>query len=123
MLWTNAITEHLLISYRATGQYKEALEMADLYMETKDSLNSQENQKAIIQTQVQSEYEKQKAIDDIENEKRLAIETQKKEKQQILSASIGLGLLLVIILAIGLWHRNRFIKKNEYCISYCKRPC
>ena len=41
-----------------------------------------ENQKAAIQLQVQSEYEKQKAIDDLENEKLVAIETQKKENQQ-----------------------------------------
>jgi molybdenum-dependent DNA-binding transcriptional regulator ModE len=87
--------QKLFSTYKAAGKYKEALEMNELYFQVRDSLESEENQKAAIQLQVQSEYEKQKAIDDLENEKRVALETQKKESQQKLSIVIGIGLLLI----------------------------
>ena len=107
-------------SYKATERYKKAFEMNTLYFQMRDSLNSKENQKAIIELQFQSDYEKQKAIDDTENEKRVAIEKQKKKNQQILSAAIGLGLLLVLILALGLWHRYGFIKKTNIALALAK---
>jgi signal transduction histidine kinase len=108
-------------SYKATGQYKEALEMNELYFQMRDSLTSEENQKAVIQLQVQSEYEKQKAIDDLENEKRVAIETQKKENQQKLSIAIGVGLLLISLLALVIFNRLKVTRQQKAIIEGQKK--
>lgn len=108
-------------SYKATGQYKEALEMNELYFQMRDSLKSEENQKAVIQLQVQSEYEKQKALDDLENEKRVAIETQKKENQQRLSIAIGIGLLLISLLALVIFNRLKVTRKQKIIIEEQKQ--
>lgn len=106
--------------YKATGNYKKAFKMNELFHQMRDSLNSKENQKALIEVQVQSDYEKQKAIDDLENEKQLEIQKEKQEKQRLLSIVIGLGLLLSLILAIGLWKRNRYIKETNTALGKAK---
>ena len=115
-----SIVWDLSTSYKATGRYQKALEMTELYYQTRDSIKSEENQKAVIQQQVQSDYEKQKAIDDLENGKRVAIETQKKKNQQKLSLAIGGILLLALLLALGLWNRNRYIKKTSAALATAK---
>jgi hypothetical protein len=63
------VSYSLINSYKETGSYKNALEMNELFHKMRDSLYSKENQKALIEVQVQSYYYKQKAIDDVEKEK------------------------------------------------------
>ena len=113
-------SNNLTKSYKAIGNYKKAFEMNELFHQMRNSLNSKENQKALIELQVQSDYEKQKAIDDVENEKQLEIQREKQEKQRLLSIMIGLGLLLSLILAIGLWKRNRYIKETNNALGKAK---
>ncbi len=113
--------QNLFSTYKAAGKYKEALEMNELYFQVRDSLESEENQKAAIQLQVQSEYEKQKAIDDLENEKRVAIETQKKENQQKLSIAIGIGLLLISFLALVIFNRLKVTRQQKAIIEEQKK--
>ncbi|MEZ4953867.1 MAG: tetratricopeptide repeat protein [Saprospiraceae bacterium] len=115
----NALT--LTSSYKATGKYRQALEMNELFFQTRDSLNSEKNQKAIIQQQIKSDYEKQKAIDDVENEKRVAIETQKKENQQKLSIAIGIGLLLISLLALVILNRLKVTRQQKAIIEEQKK--
>lgn len=104
-------------SYRSTRQYRKSLNMLNLAVITRDSINSLENQKAVIQLQVQSEYEKQKAIDDLENEKRVAIEIQKKESQQKLTIAIGIGLLLISLLALVIFNRLKITREQKAIIE------
>ena len=113
--------QNLFSTYKTTGKYKEALEMNELYFQVRDSLESEENQKAAIQLQVQSDYEKQKAIDDLENEKRVAIETQKKENQQKLSIAIGIGLLLISFLALVIFNRLKVTRQQKAIIEEQKK--
>lgn len=118
---TSAITKNLADSYKASGQYKAALEFNELYFETRDSLNNTENQKAFIRQQFQADYEKQKALDDLENEKLLSIETQKKENQQKLTAAIGFGSFIIFLFAIGLFNRLRLTRKQKAIIEEQKK--
>jgi signal transduction histidine kinase/CheY-like chemotaxis protein len=107
--------------YLATGQYKKSLQMFQLAVELRDSINNMENAKAAIQQHVKSDYEKQKAIDDLINEKMLAIETQKKETQQKLSIAIGIGLLLISILALFVFNRLKVTRKQKGIIEAQKK--
>jgi len=112
---------NLVISYKATGRYKEALEMNELYFQMRDSLESEENQKAIIQMQVKSDYEKQKALDDLENEKEVAIETQKARTLKLVSISIGIGLLLISFLAFVIYNRLKVTRQQKAIIEEQKK--
>lgn len=108
-------------SYKAKGKYKQALEMKELQFQMRDSIQSQENQKAVIQLKVEADYEKQKALDDLENEKRVAVETQKKENQQKLSIAIAIGLLLISILAFLIFNRLKITRKQKEIIEEQKK--
>jgi tetratricopeptide (TPR) repeat protein/serine phosphatase RsbU (regulator of sigma subunit) len=49
------------------GRYKESLEMYELFIATRDSIDSEANQKAVIQQEYKYAYEKQAAADSITN--------------------------------------------------------
>ncbi|NQZ67692.1 MAG: tetratricopeptide repeat protein, partial [Lentisphaeria bacterium] len=52
-------------AYKKLGNYKESLAMYELYITTRDSINSEENQKAVIQQEYKYKYEKQAAADSV----------------------------------------------------------
>ena len=114
-------SKSLIKSYKATGKYKKALEMNELHHQMRDSLNSRENQKAIIQLQVQSDYDKQKAIDDVENQKEIAIQEAKTKSQQRISWAIGIGLLLISLLALVIFNRLKLTRKQKVIIEAQKK--
>jgi signal transduction histidine kinase/ActR/RegA family two-component response regulator/Tfp pilus assembly protein PilF len=107
----------LVKSYRSIENYKKAFEMNELHFQMRDSLNSKENQKAIIELQVQSEYEKQKALDDLENQKEIAIEAAKADAQRKISWAIGAGLFLISILAFIIFNRLKVTRKQKAVIE------
>ena len=75
---------YLYETYESLGDYKKSLEMFQLSLSMRDSVLNIENAKAVIEQNLLADYEKQKLIDDLENEKKIAVETQKKENQQAL---------------------------------------
>ena len=115
------VAKSLVISYKATGNYKKAFEMNELYFQMRDSLNSQENQKALIELKVQSDYDKQKAIDDLENEKQVAVEVQKAKAFQRISLAVGIGLLLISLLAYVIFNRLKVTRQQKAIIEEQKK--
>jgi serine phosphatase RsbU (regulator of sigma subunit)/Tfp pilus assembly protein PilF len=51
--------------YKDLGRYEESMTMYELYISTRDSIESEENQKAVIRQEYKYEYEKQAAEDSI----------------------------------------------------------
>ncbi|MBD3638650.1 MAG: tetratricopeptide repeat protein [Crocinitomicaceae bacterium] len=103
--------------YKKSGQYKKALEAYELYVEMRDSLMNLKTQKQTVERDAQYAYEKQKAIDDAEHEKLLAIEAEKKEKQQILTVATAIGLLLVVGFLIFVFNRLRITRQQKKVIE------
>ncbi|MCB0839799.1 MAG: histidine kinase, partial [Bacteroidetes bacterium] len=104
----------LYYSYKAAGRSKQALEMYEIYIQLRDSLNSEENQRATIRF----EYQQQALADSLTNaqEKALAqvaYENQLGRQRLQLGFAAGIGGLLAL-LAVVLYrtsHRRR--KTNE----------
>ncbi len=115
------ITKNLVVSYRAKGKYKETLEMNELYFQMRDSLNSEENQKAIIEIQVQADYDKQKMIDDLENEKEIAVETQRTKALRNISIAIGAVLILISLLVFVIFNRLKVTRQQKEIIEEQKK--
>jgi serine phosphatase RsbU (regulator of sigma subunit)/Tfp pilus assembly protein PilF len=107
--------------YEAQGKGMEALEMYKLHIQMKDSMNNEATQKATAQQQAKYEYEKQKAIDDAQHDKLLAIEQEEKEKQQILTGATAGGLGLVVVFLIFVFNRLRVTKKQKHIIEIQKQ--
>jgi serine phosphatase RsbU (regulator of sigma subunit)/Tfp pilus assembly protein PilF len=58
---------NLWVINKKLDHYKESLEMYELYISTRDSMESEENQKAVIQQEYKYAYEKQAAADSVTN--------------------------------------------------------
>lgn len=109
------------------GNNKVALEMFELHVQARDSVNSEENQKEVMRQQYKYEYEKQSAADSIKNleEKKVRdafIAQQKAElrakwNQQILLFG---GLTLVIVFSIFIFYRFRITSKQKVIIELQK---
>ena len=99
------------------GRYKESLEMYELFVSTKDSIESEENQKAVIRQEYKFEYEKQKALDDSEHEKTIAIEKEKQRNQYIIILISALSTFLILILLLIIYRRLRLTKEQKYIIE------
>ena len=106
--------------YYAKKDNKNALIMYKLYVVMKDSINNQETLKATAKHQAKYEYEKQKALDDAEHDKLLAIEHEEKEKQQILTGATATGLGLVVIFLFFVFNRLRITRKQKQVIEQQK---
>jgi len=107
--------------YKKQNKGIKALKMFKLYVTMSDSIYNEATQKASVQQQAQYEYEKQKAIDDAEHDKLLAIEQEEKEKQKILSRATAGGLGLVVMFLIFVFNRLRVTKKQKLVIEEQKR--
>ena len=103
--------------YEKQGKGMASLEMYKLSKIMSDSINNEITQKASVKQQAKFEYEKQKVIDDSENEKLVAIEKKEKEKQQIISSSIAVGLILVILFLIFVFNRLKITRKQKVIIE------
>jgi len=117
----STIAESLYKACKSAHVYDKALSYFELFVEMRDSLQRTENQKAIIRYQVNADYEKQKAVDDLEHEKRLAIEEQKKRSQQRLSIAVGTGMLLAAVLALVTLNRLRVTRRQKTIIEDQKK--
>jgi serine phosphatase RsbU (regulator of sigma subunit) len=120
---SNIKTSAYLLSsiYEQQGKGIEALKMYKLSITMRDSIKNEASQKATAQQQAKYEYEKQKALDDAENEKLIAIEKEKKVKQQIITYATGGGLGLVMIFLIFVFNRLRITKKQKLVIEEQKQ--
>lgn len=114
---TMEIANILFKCYKQNGDYVNALQMHELFLMTKDSVISENNQKEIFKQEMQYNYEKQKAIDEKEHEKTIAISIEQEKKQKVISYSIALGLLLVVLFAIFVLNRLRVTKKQKMIIE------
>ncbi len=77
---TIPIAKHLSVLYKKQNNHSVALKMYELYVAMKDSLASEENQKAVIRQEYKYQYEKQAAADSIHN-----AEAQKVKDAEILA--------------------------------------
>jgi tetratricopeptide (TPR) repeat protein len=123
--------ESLWKSYKSIGQFQKSLEMHEFYIQTKESFESEENQKEVISQEFKYLYEKEKAADSITNAKEKEIKnaeifrqkaeleiqnTEIKAKKNQQYALFG-GLLLVIVFSIFMYKRYRLTQKQKMVIE------
>jgi tetratricopeptide (TPR) repeat protein len=111
-------------AYKKKGDHKSALNTFELYIQMRDSLNSEATRKANIRSQLKYEYEKQAAADSVahakENEiksaelSRQSAEIKAKKNQQV--ALFG-GLFLVILFAGFMNNRFKVTQKQKGIIE------
>ncbi|MBV6485546.1 MAG: Photosystem I assembly protein Ycf3 [Flavobacteriales bacterium] len=114
----------LFNTLKATAKHEQALEMHELYVHTKDSIENEENRKEVIRQEYKYNYEKQAAADSIANanEKKLK-DVEIAQQQAVLKAKrnqqYGLfgGLFLVLIFAGILFNRLKITQQQKVIIE------
>jgi tetratricopeptide (TPR) repeat protein len=115
----------LKLIYQKKNKYREALEMSDLYLKMKDSINSEAIRKANIKKQFQSEYEIQAAKDSVENAVKIKEEQFKHEQaitqQRTYTYGGFIGLMLMVIVAAVSFRAYRNKQKANVIITEQKQ--
>ena len=101
MISTKALTQ----IYAEQNKAKSAVDMFDLYIEMRDSLNNIESRTAVIEAQTKYVYEKQKAVDDITRDKEVALQKQQSEKQRIITIIIAISAVILASLLFIIFRR------------------
>ncbi len=92
--------------HKQNKNYKEALEMTDLYNSTNDSINNKQIEKALIQNKYKYEYENKAIADSLKTLKDKAVLSLQIEKDK--NQKLFLYILVVLIIAFALFLFNRF---------------
>ncbi len=103
--------------YKKQKKGTKALEMFELYIHMRDSINNEETKKASLKQQVQYEFEKQKVLDDAEHDKLIAIEQEAKKKQKVLTYASLIGLVLVVAFLLFVFNRLKITRKQKLIIE------
>ena len=127
-LRTEQAAELLYKLFNHKGDYKKALEMYELHIQMRDSINNESTQKAAIKQNMQYEYEKQHLADSLETSKEIALKDIEISKQQAeakaeRTTKYGLfgGLALVLVIALVLFRSVQQKKKANDEITIQKQ--
>jgi adenylate cyclase len=116
-----SISDALYKAYKSAGKSSKALQMLELYHHYRDSVMSEENQRAMIETEYRYQYEKTAMADSISNAKANEIKNAqiaqqqaeiKAKKNQQYGLLGGLG-LMCILAAVFFAQRNRISIEKE----------
>jgi len=103
--------------YTATGKYKDALEMTNLFYLMRDSVSNEETRKAALEKELGYEYSMKEAMLKADQEKKNVIAKEEKEKQQIVIYLVSAGLLMVLLLSAFILKGYRQKKKANVLLE------
>lgn len=110
--------------YKATGEYKQALEVYELYIVTKDSIDSEENQREVIRQEYKYVYEKQAIADSIAFEKEqklkdtlIQIQELELEKSKIQKIALYAGVILLLFFLGYVYNRLQTTRRQKLIIA------
>jgi len=103
--------------YRMTGNDTKALEHHLKYILFKDSMLLYENQQELLRQETRYEMDKYESILKAEQDKKDVIATEEKQKQKIITCSIGLGLCLVILFSVFIFRSLKTTRRQKIIIE------
>lgn len=105
----------LTTSYRAIGNSGKALEMYELYITMRDSIDSEENQREILNQEYKYQYETEALTDSLNFMKKEEVMQEKAAKQQVGLVAAGCVLVLLIGLAFSIYSGKK--KSDELLLN------
>jgi tetratricopeptide (TPR) repeat protein/DNA-binding CsgD family transcriptional regulator len=99
--------------YKTMGNNAKALETYEKYIVLRDSVKGVESQKELIKL----EYEKQKTVDVLKNDKLIAIEKEEKQKQKVISYAIAGALGLTTMFFFFVFNRLKVTRQQKNVIE------
>ena len=125
---TKAVSKALYSHYRAVNQYKSALEMYEIFIESRDSLESESNKKAMIRQEFKYVYEKKAEEDSLTNvieqnlkDAEILAERSEKEHHQVQTYYLYAGLGLALLFGGFIFNRFKVTDKQKVIIEEQKK--
>jgi tetratricopeptide (TPR) repeat protein len=107
--------------YDKTNRPALALEHYKKYIALRDTIFNEENNKKMMRSEMNFEFDKKEAIAKAEHkselEKQQAVSEEKNHKQKIIIWSVAIGLLLVVVFAGFVFRSLRFTRKQKQLIE------
>ncbi|MDO9186806.1 MAG: tetratricopeptide repeat protein [Bacteroidia bacterium] len=103
--------------FSKTNRFELALVHYKNAVALKDTIFSQENKKELVRKEMNYEFDKKEAATKAENEKQQAIAEEKNRRQEIITWSVGFGLLLVLLFAGFIFRSLRITRKQKQIIE------
>lgn len=100
------LSEKLYQLNKQVGKDAQALRFHEVYVALNDSLNSEENQKALIRIEYQAEIDQEKA---------------QRREQRILLIAVGAGLILTAVFLVILMNRLRVTRQQKKTIDEARQ--
>lgn len=101
----------------AMGDFKNAYLHYQKYISASDSIINEKNTKKLVQEQMQYDFDKKETAQKAEQDKKDALAAADKKKQQIITASVSVGLLLVLAFSGMLFSRFRVTQRQKVIIE------
>jgi serine phosphatase RsbU (regulator of sigma subunit) len=115
---------YLATLYEKTNRPALAFDHYKSYISLRDTIFSIDNSKKILRTEINHDYEKQKAVEDAkhvkEMEKQEALSKEEKRRQNIILYTVGTGLGLVLVFLFFIYRSNRQKQKANKIITLQK---
>jgi len=106
--------------YSQTGRYKDALEAYKKHVMYKDSVNSEENKKALATKEMQYLFEKKQAEEKARYEKMMALAEAEKKRQKIIIWFVTVSLILILAFLGVTFYSLQVTKKQKRIIEEAK---
>ncbi|MBA2610933.1 MAG: tetratricopeptide repeat protein [Bacteroidetes bacterium] len=107
--------------YKKQNKPAQALQMYELYLQMRDSLNNGETRKAALKTQFQYEYDKKEAVLKEQQEKERAVAKEKNQAQKVIIWAVISGLILVLAFLAFVFKRLQITRKQKRIIEKQKQ--
>lgn len=102
--------------YKSMGDYQKSLKNYELYVTMKDSITNVQTQRKAVEQDAKHAYEKQKAMDDKEHEKMIAVELEKEARQRVVIIATIIVLILTVIFLAFVFQRLKIARKQRNLI-------
>ncbi len=106
--------------YAKEGKWNEAYKFQKIYITLNDTLSKNDNKKAALRQSFQYEYDKQKELDKKENEKLLAIQEAKTQRQRLITLFFSIGLIVISALSLLIYKRWKITRNQKEVIEQQK---
>jgi tetratricopeptide (TPR) repeat protein len=113
--------DELRIIYSSAGNYEKALFYFEEFKKRQDSLVNDEAKQALTRAQMQYEYDKKTAINELRRKEKEAVAAEEQRKLGIIIYSVSIGLILLLVLSVYIIKGYREKKRQHLEISEQKK--
>ncbi len=108
-------------AYEGKRDFVHALEYYKTFKKSNDSIFNNENAAKVSQLEIQYAQEKKDKVRDLEEKAKEADHEAQIRQKNIISVSVGIGMLLVVVFSIFIFNRFRLTQRQKQVIEEQKR--